>query len=397
MSSAYSADYDDFATPIGLGHTEAGGSDGVILGIGDTSINYLAEISGDIAENPGGADDDIQVPDFSAVLEGLPFRKLTGLFNLDQTAADGPLAVGEHYWALMFLSPATGAFATLKSNAFSGAPDPANVPALPAGEQIGYVQVDHQGGGSSIITNAEITNTYTVGAYAFSASGLTATIGPGRARVDNFLVRHTFPQQLTLLDATFNSIWLNPDGTLTAQIFSAPRPTPRSYLLHQVLTAAGAVVVVIDQREFVGAEEHVIDLVIADPTDPTTVLAVGDEGFGLWPFYRVGYIRPVKGITVRAHDAGAGGGQLKLDVTINGTSIYTSSASDDRRPVIPSGAVIPPAVPTLPLDTHYRNDAGNYYEVTAIALYAIIQAEVIEIPAGTANKGVHVRIVTVRP
>src|SRR5690606_4510849 len=187
---------------LATGHTESG-PDGVLLGMGDGTRTYLLKIgtagtTANVVENPGGADEFVQVPDIVAICAGEPFVTLEHLYELDDADGDAAtLASGESYYALIYVSSA-GVVTDVRG---SKVPDPLtedDKPDLPAGGiAIAYVKRAFDG----VIENDDIENVWKEGAYSFRSSGLTATIGPGRSRVDNSITHHDYDQTVTLTDA----------------------------------------------------------------------------------------------------------------------------------------------------------------------------------------------------
>lgn len=227
---------------MGGGHSEDG-QDGVFSGLGDGAFSAL--IRGGAVVPSSTPDSNVQVPYFAWIAAGLPYAAAassTAISGSDGAAV--ALASGEEYIALLAAS-ASGIVVTkgLKASAGSAAR-----PAVPAGQlPIAYVLRDFAGA----IDSAHITGVAVFWRFPVTSSGLLATLGPGSARRDNFLVDLAYPRALpALTDGATNYVWLAGDGPVVTT--TADRPEPRALLLWELDTASGSVSAVRDRRRLIG-------------------------------------------------------------------------------------------------------------------------------------------------
>lgn len=320
--------------PLTIAH-DAGTSetvrDGVMSGAGQTRFDELF-VGGDVVENPAGADDDVQVPDlyflhdaiFRAILE-----HLITLNNLDGSAV--ALAAGEAYQAVLSVGASSTVTVTKGDKDTIGAPP--LIPATPAGEiPLCVVLRDDTG----IINDSDITQRSDVGGFALGSTGLNLEIGPGRLHLDNGIMRRTIVDSVTLPSSSTSFVFALPGGGFTSNT-TGLKPESRAYLLCEADTDGSNVTAIRDRRDRVGGEVLIYSL------ERDGTVAAGS-------FYlqhgreRTAYIRMPRGISFGVGDLEGGGGahtqgQYKLEVfKSNGSgtfvTIFTSSGTDDRRPVV---------------------------------------------------------------
>lgn len=359
------------AESVGRGHSEASG-DGVLTRGGDETVSEIIECSGNIAQNPGGADDKVQIPDLVWEHVGARYSLLTHLATLDgNDGASSALAAGQEYWCT--LSAGAGTITQTKSVKGVALSVTAQLPP-PAGEiLLGYVLRQF----GAVINDADITNAWIVGRFGFSSSGLVATIGPGHALVDNRLVARTGDggEPVSLTASSTNRIWLIPTGGLQATV-TAARPTPRAYLLWVAVTDGSAVTASTDFRSYIGRCRQDVVLTVDSLFRAAPGLAVNDVSA---PVYfggnRDGLLMFPRPVALALDSSGTGTGGTRVDIQYSEgggawTSLFTSSGTDDRRPYAASAAGTPVSTAAVP-------------EVIVIKAGWRLRAKMIEVPGTT--------------
>lgn len=359
------------------------GRDGILSGLADDTSSGLWAVSGDVVENPGGADDKVQLPDVSAVVLGVPVVELQQLATLNQTdGAAGTLATGEAYTALIVLG-ASG-YATQKGTKASGgleaAPTQTADTMLIASVRVAY------GAGGSVIDDTDITNAWTASLTGFSPSNssLTWTVSAGRARVSDALVVRTAPSDLLLEDDTAGqSVYLRRDPALSAEAFAS------SYRLQSGITTASGVVSVTgtDRRALTGhtpVEWHF---------DFTGTIAAAQYAYAAGvPYRRDVYLLPLDPVEAWLTDLPTGGGTgfaiFDIEYSDAGgswTSIFTGSGSRDMRPACAHNTTNPF------LFAKAATSSAPLPEVTVIPALARLRAKVATMSLdGTAPTGARI-------
>jgi len=361
--------------PIGL-HESVG--PGIALGIGDSEMTQLLSISANVAENGGGVDAQVQMPDIIGVAAGVPYtilEHLTTITNADSAAAT--LIAGERYKSLIYIS-SEGVEAQAKSVKTSGTPDD---PVLPEGG-LAIAMVTREF--DALVNDADITNTYLVGAAHFISTGLTGSIGPYRAVLDNRLIETSTASSFGLTDASTNRIWLLPDGSLSVTT-TAALPESRAMLLWEATTVASAVTVATDRRLFLG---HGFRFQRLDFIFDTT-LAGTQKQRAAFASNRPGYILPLGGVSMYLLTNGDTSGGTTIDVNLRApggafTTIYTSQGSEDRRPFIAH-------------DSTNLEDTDSRPEVLAVPANSLLEVEIDTIPGGSTPVWLHVVILVAVP
>jgi len=310
--------------PLGLGHY-LGNGNGIHQGIGDKSITSLMACSDVVEDAAPDADTDIQ--EMSWIHEGIPYNELSDLYtwtNLDGSAV--ALSSGEEYWGLI----SVGSSVTITKSDLGSSPlaDSAR-PAVPSGEiAIAYVRVQFD----LVINDADIYNVWQLEFFGQTNAGLTATLGPGRALVDNNFIRHSSDYDITLDPSSTTEVFLLPGGLLSSTV-DGTRPDPRALALWEFVTDGSVVTAYTDLRKYLTDFLVTLDI-YANPLT-TSHYAVWTNGYNV-----PAYIRPGEVIAATVHDAGTGlstGSYVfEIETLSSGTwtTIFTSSGTDDRRPTI---------------------------------------------------------------
>lgn len=357
------------AWSVDQGHSESD-RDGIIAGIGDGLHTEL--VIGGTLTATGTPDEFVNHPDVAWVHEGIPQVLLAGAIEFDDVdASAATLGAGEAKWERLSLGAGPGFTQTPSDKFATGSADPDDVPAVPEGEiDCGYVLVDD----TLAIDNADITSRLWAGRAQPAASSLILTVGSFKARVDNALIRRTARPTITLPGSEAAvSVWVLPDGNL-AYTDDGSKPDPRALLLYTVPTDVSSITLasLVDYREPIGP----VPVPVVLTWDAT--LTNGLKARGVWPLARPGKIRIPRGVIYRWHDAGAGNsaGIAKADVDVNGTTIFTSSGSIDRRP-------------SLEHDSSPLLSTAGLPEALDVPPFALIEGEIVITEAfnGTAPGG----------
>jgi hypothetical protein len=317
ISFFVNADADTRQQFIGLGHTEAY-RDGVLTGTGESEQRYLwmqgtSGTEQGLIENTV-PDADVIMPDVGYTYLGVPYFRLTELLtfnNLDGSAS--PLAGGEEYWATVALDE-TGWVVFKSDKETSPIPASSRVPVDDDEILVAYVLVDS----TVTIQNADITSAARARRFELLdlASGLSVTIGGGRARVNNALVETQVVSALALTDNSVNYVWLQASDAIFALTVVDVPPSPNAYKIWEITTSGGVVTGFEDQRQEMGGQVLPVQLFFdGDVTD-------GDTAYAVLPAHKDSYLLGVRPIVLRMDYVG-----LNLD-----QGVFPSSATDDRRP-----------------------------------------------------------------
>lgn len=348
---------------IGIGN-------GIALHNGDFGRIELYEVS-DVVENPGGVDNQVQLPDLFWWVNGNPAGSISQLLAFsNQDAAPSALLAGEEYWALVSVGSQVNV-----TKGFKGAAPLADSarPAIPTTggveeDVVAWIRVPF----SALIDNSLIENEWTKDNFGWTSNGLTFFIHPGIGLVDNSYVRHTSKFQVTLPASAISTIWMTHTGQLA--VGSIP-PSPRDMKLFEVVTDLSVVTGVTDFRQFL--KEFTVELDMAQQSSSSAVnrLDLDDQATWTNPYNRQVNLR--REITAVVHDAGSlltGGSYIwEIEVFDNAgtwTTLFTSSGSSDRRPQIPWDEWV---------------DRDAFPEVASIGPYQTIRARLVQLPTGAGS------------
>lgn len=322
-------------TALEQGHTE-GARDGIVSGVGDHTYSEIIEGSAPTAN--ATPDDKVNVPDLSWLIEGRPWNLLAHSLTLsDQDASSSTLGAGESYWATLSLA-ADGTITVTKSDKGSP-PDPSTIPDAPAGEVL-YCVIERLYAG---IDDTEIDYRATLARFAYiAASGLDVTIGKGLALVDNSILRIGVATQFSLTASATNYLWLVSDADGQFSVTTSPTPpSPRAYLLWEFTTDSSDVTAVVDKRDPIGAEMVAVEFSIDG------ALSAGED-VQVFRGRRPGYVTGRRAIVASLVDPGSGNSAgetrfelWKSDGAGGWTTLFSSKATDDRRPLLSHDTVEP--------------------------------------------------------
>lgn len=365
------------ANPLPVGIHEAIGP-GVNLGVGDGAMTQLLEVSANVAENGGGADDKVQMPDVAWVAAGKPYRVLEHLLTFtNDDGASVALGAGESYYGLVY-AKSDGTIA-IEKGLKTTTPGVDDQPTLPEGGlALAMVLREADADGGDIET-ADITNTYVVEAAHFSSSSLTGSIGPYRIVNDNRISETSTATTVTLTDAATNRIWHLPDGSLSVTT-TAALPESRAMLLWEAVTSGGVVTSSTDRRLFYASGYRIQRL---DFLFDTTLAGGQKQRIGV-PFTRTAYILPLGGVSMYLLANGDTSGATTIDINLRApggafTTIFTSQGSEDRRPSIAH-------------DSTNLEDTDAKPEVLAIPAHSLLEVEIDSVPGGSVPAWLNVAV-----
>ena len=312
--------------PITDGLTEAT-PDGIYLGLRDADFNVLVSSGGAVVENPGGADDQVQIPQQVWIAAGFPWTLRAGLL-----AAITPAAAGESRYDLLSLAADGTVTVTAGTETASPLTD-ADEPTLPSGEAaLARLTIDDTG----VIDNAKIVDRRELALCAASASSLTLTVAPGPyERIDNWFLWMPDTTTVALTDASVNWVWRLRSGSLSANT-TGVKPEARALLLYKVTTAGGAVTAIEDHRFFIGYRSHRIEFRYDGELVAATTRIAGVDS------ERDPIIVPTPGALLVVDDIGAGTtGQLRFTVEAKYAGVWTAlyAAAGDQ-PQFAQGATV---------------------------------------------------------
>lgn len=346
---------------IGLG-PYYGGLSGIVSGIGDGTRSFI--VSADPITASGSPDDEIHLGDMVWIGEGGRFVKLAHDLTVNGNAADGALAAAQAYWLTLYVDGA-GNQIELKSNKGTAPLPVDDRPRPPNGEPVrAYVHRDFDG----LIAQGDIYGAVVPGSFAIYGTGLTRSIGPGVALIDDRLADPDFPDSLTFPPSEAAiEVYLLPSGLKLATVNG--RPDPRAILLYRAASGAGDLTALEDVRPFLRTRPGVLsfrfDATLAvDAFSYRTAMEDADLVLTYPEACR---------FTLDAAGAGTGGGH-RADVEWwdgnSWESLFPSSGTVDRRPFVAVGAS--------------SLSAAGLPEVSKILKGTRLRARIVAIPTGGA-------------
>jgi hypothetical protein len=332
--------------------TGLGSGDGVLAGVGDFAASWLL-LGEDVAENPAGADDEIQVGDFRGLGLGIPWAYPSQLVAIAAAAAGL-----QRYDLLSF--DADGALTMTAGDETASALTDDDEPAAPLGEQVvARIEVDDSG----IIPDANIVNRWRLGGYHLTGSGSTVSVAPGSGVVGD---RHTLEGIGQLAPVTLsatNRVWITRQGLLEVTI--TPRPgTFRGVLLGEAVADGSAITSVTDRRRWVGGRRTTLRLEIPG------VLAVNDERLFIPP-QPGGWLWLPESVVVLVGDGGVTGQTVVEVETDTGAGWVTIYSDATRRPTLPAAAGL-------------VEDRASFPDTLFLGADPC-RVRVVEVPSGTAS------------
>jgi hypothetical protein len=335
--------------PVGPGARQ-----GILTGFGDYGHSALLRGFQVTAATP--AVDRVHVAAGHVIHRGRLVGHVAAAVQLDQLdAAAEPLEPGQLY--LAFLSAGATGITVTKGRRGTA---PAR-PAPPSWEPpLAAVAVRHEAGASEIeptdIEDLRVFDRY----HAEPDTGLQLRVHAGRAVAGGTLRFHSTPTALMLPPNTTTSLWQRASGAweLTASSEGPPETTALGPLWIATTDAAD-VTELFDRRVF-AADTIVIHLRGDLPGTPGPIAeaVVAHDGLVLEDvLYRL------------SGSEGGTAGQTKLDLLLDGATLYSSAAQDDHRPA-------------WPFDAADLIVQGHIHELTELHPGQLLQLVSIEHPTG---------------
>ncbi|MEO1367671.1 MAG: hypothetical protein AAFX50_10885, partial [Acidobacteriota bacterium] len=270
--------------------------DGVYLGLGDgRSTRILTAGTVDAASTP---DDTVTCSGvWGWQSAGVPLTDRDRVLTFDGAAADGALAAGEAYWALIH-TDAAGQLAEVRGNKGTEPVPESERPVLadPSTQSdVAYVYRGFDG----LIGPEDITLASELGAGQLTAVNLNAAVGPSEGLVGDRWWSRQGREALSLAPSATSTVWRLPVGDPVATT-DGTRPTPDSIALWEATTDASAITLLIRRHRWLGPQRSVT-FVFDEP------LVSGLTRYAVLPGHGDVYLPPLAGeITATVFDAGGG-------------------------------------------------------------------------------------------
>lgn len=302
------------ALPLALGLLDRG----IVHGVGDYGHSGL--VRGATVTPTGTPDDEVHVAASQVVYQGLLYGTVATAITLNQNdSAAAALTAGQSYYAAITFN-ASGWHATKGIKGTSPVK-----PTPPAGEVMApspWVLVQYDAGGGAIdaadITGEGLCDRF----WCEAGSGLQAEIHQGRA-VGGGTYRYSSSKQLVTLAAsdTFYLYQLA-SGLWEYALTETPPETTATGPWWEVDTDGSGVTAVRDRRQYAGKSKTIVLEGAITGGAPAAIadLMIEDDRLFL----------EVVSVRIPTNGGGASGSTV-FEVKKNGTTIYTSSGSDDQR------------------------------------------------------------------
>lgn len=297
---------------------------GVLPAVGDPARSEIVE-GGEVTAT-GTPDDYVHVAAVRVELAGVPYGFVAADLQLDQDDGDAAtLGVGESYQAVVYVDASGPAYVKGAKGV-----DPAK-PATPVGaKRLRTVRVNYDASGFSVIDAADLSDPTVRGRYAVEAGeGLQVLLHGGRALGGQTLRYASGRQPLSVPPSTTSYVYQTANGHPEYSATETPPDSASIGPLAEVDTDSDGVTEIRDRRTYAG-RTRLLELWGATPGSPGAV-----AGFVVVADARL-YLDELH---LFASDNGGGSsGATKVDVFVNGSSIFPSSGTDDQRPAIPYDA-----------------------------------------------------------
>lgn len=220
--------------------------DGIHLPLRDGSAYALCYASANVLENPGGADDQVQIPAVVWIGAGIPWGLASYLETIDDLdSAAAALVAGEAVKVRLTLGPAGLVVQTKGVKAVAAS---AVAPAWPLGARLATITRAFDG----LVNTVDIEGAVALDLFGWSSSSLTGTVGAGQnAIVDGRVIYSTTASNATLTASDTNQVFLLRDGSLDVTDDDT-KPAPRALLIHEAVTDGSGVTAHRDRRQFIG-------------------------------------------------------------------------------------------------------------------------------------------------
>lgn len=304
--------------------------DGIHLPFRDSGAYALAYASANVLENPGGADDKVQIPSVVWIGGGVPWGIYTYLETISANdSAAAALASGEAYKLRLTLGPAG---LVVQTKGVKAAAASAVAPAWPAGVRLATVTRAFDG----LINTVDIENVIALDLFGWSASGLTGTVGAGQnALVDGAVIYSTTPGNVTLTASDTNQVFLLRDGALDSTD-DGSKPAPRALLIHEAVTDGSGVTTHRDRRHFIGYSPGEIVF------QWLGTITTASYRYAHVPGNREAYVLPIGGVTAsigtQAVTPASGGTTWDVEYLDTDGTTWRSLFNAAARPSVPYNA-----------------------------------------------------------
>jgi hypothetical protein len=322
---------DSTSLALSKGITESGG-EGIVVGVQDWNHSEIVS-GGDVTED-SPTTTGVTHPDYVWLSMGRPFTAVAADVSI-------PLAAGGKA-RFDLLSLDVDGSGTVTKTTGSEVDSPAadsDKPAVPAGDiALAYVEV----GDTSDIVDGDIQNVYQIAYYAFSSTGLTATLSRGpHALLDNSLTYNSASQNVALTASTTNYVWLLPSGGLSATT-TTDAPADRAVLLWEATTDGSGVTATVDRRPLLAG--RVVPITFR--WDGT--ISTADYRYATLPGLRDAWLLPLAGIIASFGTQAVGGSALAtvwdVEVNYSGSTWTTIFGTGATKPQIAYDAAAPDLV-----------------------------------------------------
>lgn len=351
------------ATSVGLSEAT---KQGLYLELNDKRGTKLLVSGGNSVENPGGQDQDVQIQDSVWVSLGNVFAELQQLLNHPVAAS------AKVRYDLAHLN-SSGALTRLAGSEIDPPLTPSDKPNVPYGAVgLYYVSIDDAGP----IANANITDIRQLGGYGLTSSGLTITLGPGKAIIGNSRITSQGIIQAVLPASDTSYIWLNRAGNL--DVTSDLTPVGNwPILLYEVTTDGSGVTGTVDFRSWTGIRPQLITFEWLG--EAAVDFSVGDYRYAQLHSNFGGQIYPILPIVAAVGTQVTGSGlsgstKWVVEVERSGSwvDLFVSNASE----------------PEIAFDATDLRSVAAIPETYDIPANARIRAKVDAVPSGTVTTNV---------
>lgn len=305
---------DEYARPLPAPFTLV--ERGVLPLTGDRATSVV--LRGCEVTASGPADDEIHVAAGMWQYKGRVAGKIATDHTLDQNdSAAAALASGQSYYATISLDDA-GVVVTKGVKATSPVK-----PGTPAGNAfLAWALVQYDAGGSAVET-ADLTGTPAYGRFLVTDGGaLTAKIHKGQAVAGAAYRIWTVATTVNLTDAADNTIWQISSGLY--EVNTTGEPPELGALEIAVVTCAGGIVTAIEDRRLYAGRS--VMLALSGPTPAAAAML--DDLMVEHPDL------DIEEVAFRISDMAGTAGATQVDLKKNGTTIFSSFATEDQRPSI---------------------------------------------------------------
>lgn len=324
---------------------------------GRTKVTYFG---GTVEEDPGGASNDVFIPDLEWVENGVPYRKIEHLETIGTTDKNAATpGVGEFFYVYLYLLDGD---IEIEKGEKGAAPD---LPDAVDGIILALLQVDDTGN----IADADIQNYIEYQSeFVFSSSGLDASFSGGTCIVGESLVEINGNLIVTLNASATNIVAMNVDGGLVIAD-SENEVSGFAEPIAKFVTDGSGVTSFKDLKKDVMFPAEKVKFNFASPS-------VNDYAYAAFTENRRAYVKEIS-ISVFP-DSGTTSGGTKVDIFyldsgLSWQSIFPSSGTEDKRPFVAYNAA-------------YPISKDSFHEVCIIEGMTNLRAEVISLPgSGTID------------